>query len=273
MDCFYINLAKDTTKRQDLELLFKTYNPDNWVLHRFEAIDKSYVNKYSIKGSISDGAKGCFLSHKNLIRNNINRTQPLIIFEDDVVFSLETFSFIESIIQQLNTNKEWDIIHTDICVPTAGAMIDFYLAKNNIPPNQLSLINLEDKVYASTAGYIINSKSLQKVYNLLNNLESLDIPIDLYYRSLTHSGALKSYVTLPFITSLSSKSTQSNIQHDAHAYTELVWHTYRKFIWLRSDKNLVDRDIEKIEQSKIPTDAENLLRIVSGFFRSEYHKK
>jgi GR25 family glycosyltransferase involved in LPS biosynthesis len=271
MDCFYINLAAETTKRQELESLFKHCNPKNWLLHRFEAIDKAYVQKNSIRGNISDGAKGCFLSHKSLINKYINRTHPLFIVEDDIVFCAKTFEFIENIIQQLNDNHEWDIIHTDICIPTAGAMIDFYLAKKEV--DQLNLIDLQDKIYASTAGYIINSKSLQKIYNLLDDVQSLDLPIDLYYRSLTHAGVLKSYVTLPFITSLSSKSTQTTIQHDNHAYTELVWHTYRKFIWLNSDKDLVDREIERIEQSGITKEAENLLRIVSGIFRADYQQK
>jgi GR25 family glycosyltransferase involved in LPS biosynthesis len=273
MDCFYINLAADTAKRRELESLFEACAPKNWSLHRFEAVDKNDVRRNSIKGSINDGAKGCFLSHKNLIQNNINNTQPLLIIEDDIVFSPKTFVLIENIIQQLDINQQWDIIHTDICIPTAGAMIDFYLSKKNISANQLSLINLQDKVYASTAGYIINSKSLRKVYNLLDNLQSLDQPIDLYYRSLTHSGALNSYATLPFITSLSSRSTQTNIQQDAHAYTELVWHTYRKFIWLDSDRDLVNREIERIEKSEIPKDAEDLLRIVSGVFRRNYQTK
>mgnify|MGYP002135134769 CR=1 FL=1 len=210
---------------------------------------------------------------KNLIKKNINSPQPLLIIEDDIVFNSQTFVLIENIIQQLDSNQQWDIIHTDICIPTAGAMIDFYLSKQKIPVNQLNLISLQDKFYASTAGYIINSKSLQKVYNLLNNLESLDQPIDLYYRSLTHSGVLNSFATLPFITSLSSRSTQTNIQQDAHSYTELVWHTYRKFMWLDSDKDLVNREIQRIEKSKIPQEAEDLLKIVSGVFRENYQPK
>lgn len=272
MDCFYINLASETIKRSELESLYRTCKPANWSLHRFEAIDKNYIQKESIKGIINDGAKGCFLSHKSIIKENLNNEHPLLILEDDAIFSSDTFLFIDNIIEKLDT-VEWDIIHTDICIPTAGAMIDLYLAKKSISINQLNLVNLEDKVYASTAGYIVNSKSLRKVYNLLDKLESLDLPIDLYYRSLTHNGMLKSYVTLPFITSLSSKSTQSSIQESTHAYTELVWHTYRKFMWLKSDISSIEKDINLIEQSKIPKDAENLLRILSGIFRENYQTK
>lgn len=273
MDCIYINLAADIDKRKDIESLFSAYGPSHWVLQRFEAIDKNYVQANSIKGNISDGAKGCFLSHKSLLHQNLGNNNPLLILEDDVVFTSQTFAVIDEILQQLAHNQSWDIIHTDICIPSPGAMIDFYMAKKDTPPNKINLINLQDKFYASTAGYLINSKSIEKIFNLLNSAECIDQPIDLFYRTLTHAGVINSYVTLPFITSLSSKSKQTNIQTNEHAYTELVWHTYRKFIWLSPDQNLVQDEILKIEKSEISKEDENLMRIVSGAFRAGYQEK
>ena len=273
MHCHYINLASEARKKSELESLFARCSPSHWTLNRFEAVNKNYVNEHDISGAISDGAKGCYLSHQSLIAQNLDSKSPILIIEDDVVFSEQTFTLIDKIIESIDPNVEWDIIHTDICVPTPGAMIDFFLHKRNTKDGRLSLIDLRDKTYASTAGYIVNHKSLSKVHVLLSEPRQLNMPIDIYYRSLTHSGLLKSYVAFPFITSLSSRSTETNIQADEHAYTELIWHTYRKFMWLKPDNELVSNCIQQIKKSPIDKDAIKLLDIVSGFFRTAYRSK
>lgn len=61
MNCYYINLASETEKRIQLEKNFSEHNTLNWPLQRFEAVDKDFVQENSIKGLLSDGAKGCFL--------------------------------------------------------------------------------------------------------------------------------------------------------------------------------------------------------------------
>ena len=273
MDCHYINLASDTAKRAELEALFEACQPKGWSLQRFEAIDKEYVQAHAIAGQISDGAKGCFLSHQHLLSQHLDTTRPLFIIEDDAVFTANTFELIEQIVDKMDPQAEWDIIHTDICVPSPGAMIDFYLAKKSTAADQLSLVNLKEKFYGSTAAYIVNPKSVRKIFNLLRYSGPLDEPIDLFYRFLTHSGILQSYVTVPFITSLSNRSTQTNIQKSDDAYTELIWHTYRKFIWMNPDAHIVQQGIESIEQHELNPEAEQLLQIISGFFRSAYKEK
>ena len=273
MDCHYINLASDTAKRAELEALFLACHPKGWSLHRFEAIDKQYVQAHAIAGQISDGAKGCFLSHQHLLGQHLDTTQPLFIVEDDVVFTVRTFELIGQIVEKMDPQAEWDIIHTDICVPSPGAMIDFYLAKKSTSSDQLSLVNLKDKFYASTAAYIVNPKSVRKIFNLLSHSGPIDQPIDLFYRFLTHSGILNSYVTVPFITSLSNRSTQTNIQTSDDAYTELIWHTYRKFIWMNPNTDIVNQGIADIERHELSTEGQRLLQIISGFFRTAYKEK
>lgn len=273
MECHYINLEKDVVKNDELRNLFKKNAPDNWVLKRFNAIDKKYVEDNNIQGLISNGAKGCYLSHLLLMSENINSRNPLLILEDDVIFSKNTFLIIEKLINSINDNIEWDLIHTDICVPTPGAMMDFYLQKKSMNKGQISLIDLSDKIYASTAAYIINHKSIAKIHRLLSEQYTLDIPIDIYLRKLTHNGLIKSFVSLPFITTLAKTSSESNIQLNEHAYTELIWHTYRKFIWLEADQDSVQSSIQKIMKSPIDKDARNLIALISGFFRKDYRNK
>lgn len=273
MNCFYINLEKDKEKRKNIEALFGQYAPKGWQLIRFNAIDKEYVEKNNILGTISSGAKGCYLSHLALISKNIDTDKPLFVIEDDVIFSKSTFIAIEKIISSVDTNLNWDIIHTDICVPSPGAMIDFYIHKKKMNSDQLTLVDLSDKTYASTTGYIVNPKSLKKLEKLLAEPIHFNLPIDIYLRTLTHSRLLRSFVVFPFITSLSNKSTNSNIQIDEHAYTELIWHTFRKMIWIEPNAREISECIDKIKKSELQSDASILLDIVSGFFREKYIEK
>ncbi|NTW16849.1 MAG: hypothetical protein HGA41_05230 [Syntrophaceae bacterium] len=67
MDCYYIKLDSDTTRRNSIENSFEKNRINNWSLSRHPATDKNYVYENNIPNSLSHGEKGCFLSHKQLI--------------------------------------------------------------------------------------------------------------------------------------------------------------------------------------------------------------
>jgi len=57
-------------------------------------------------------------------------------------------------------------------------------------------------VFAGSTAYLVNAKSRQKIYDLLDAVQEIDIPYDLYLRHLVHSSALKGFSLFPFVTSL-----------------------------------------------------------------------
>jgi GR25 family glycosyltransferase involved in LPS biosynthesis len=231
MNCHYINLSFEHEKRHLIEANFHQFNSKKWVLNRFEAIDKNFFQTNQVKGQLSDGAKGCFLSHRALMNQHIKSDSHLYIVEDDVVFCNKTQHLVEKVTSL--DSMDWDMLFTDVCIPQAPQMMTLYQLKQECTKeDQLRVLDLAQMNFASTAAYIVNKKSIAKVAALLNAPDELNIPIDLYYRSLVHSGELKAFVTFPFLTSLSSRSEDSNIQTAQHAYTELVWHSFRKLIWM-----------------------------------------
>ena len=273
MDCYYINLANDKQKRVELERKFEAAKPKGWNLKRFEAIDKAHNRVREIQGNINDGAKGCFLSHQTLIGECLDSTDPLFITEDDAHFTQSSLAILNEVLKQINGREDWDLLFTDICVPNPAMMLDLYMLKKSLPNQQIQLLDLKDKPFASTVSYIVNPKSLKKIFGLLTQSKELNTPIDLYYRLLTHSGHIKSFVTFPFLTTLSNRSMETNIQSREFEYTETLWHTFRKFIWIDADLVAVKHNAKEITQSEISEESLILLDIMSGFFREKYAEK
>lgn len=272
MDCYYINLASETEKRAQLEKNFAQHNTLNWPLHRFEALDKKYVEANNIQGQLSNGAKGCFLSHRELMNQNINNKDHLFIVEDDIVLCNKTQTVIEKIIT--TPEFEWDLLYTDICVPNAATMLDLFQLKQSCLKNdQLRILDLCEMNFASTAAYIVNKNSISKVASMLNAMQQLDTPIDLTYRALVQTGKLKAFVAFPFLTSLSSESEDSNIQTKEHAYTELVWHSFRKLIWMGGKSDHIEKNLTLIREGDFTDEAKAFSTILSGTFSQSFIQK
>ena len=72
MKCFYINLDKEFTRRANIENNFLDNKIEGWSLNRYPAIGIDYIKENNIKGIQRDGQKACYLSHKYLIKENIN---------------------------------------------------------------------------------------------------------------------------------------------------------------------------------------------------------
>lgn len=272
MDCYYINLASETEKRAQLEKNFAQHNTLNWSLQRFEAIDRTYVQKNLIGGDLTDAEKGCFLSHQKVLRENISNDRDIFIMEDDIVFSSKTFGLIHKITSQ--ENFDWDIIYTDICVPEISFMLHLHKLKGECKRNdQLQIIDLKNHNFASAASYIVNKNSIAKISKILDALGELNVPIDIAYRNLIHSGDLKGYVAFPFLTSLSALSENSQVQPKRHAFTEVVWHSFRKMIWIDGNVSSIKGNLEILSKGNLDEESKALALIFSGFLASDFVSK
>ena len=99
MECYYINLKKDTSRnRDDIKQLSKI---NDIHINRFEAIDGKSImenlDKYNenlssfIKILGTPKIIGCGLSHiilaKQILKNNDNKNNYYLICEDDVIIN------------------------------------------------------------------------------------------------------------------------------------------------------------------------------------------
>ena len=233
MRSIYINLDRDTSRRADIEQSFTLAHAANWTLERFPAVDIKYVTDHAIPGRIAPAEKGCFLSHKHIMMQNRHQTQSFFITEDDAVFSPETHRIIEDLLQKIDGAAEWDLLFTDIGLPNIGVMVEVLkMTQDAFKKRTIDLINLEQlsSFFGSTA-YVINHTSIPKILALMGD-DPLNLPYDLFLRSMIHKGKINAYVTVPFITTVSDGGLSSSIQGSEHAKTDLVWNLFRKMVWL-----------------------------------------
>lgn len=271
MQCFFINLEVENKKSSLIKNRFDAINTCGWDLKRFPALDKEYVIKNDVTGCISDGAKGCFLSHREVINKNLGNDQHLWIMEDDVVFSGKVQQYILSSIEQLP--DDWDMLYTDVCIPDPKTMIDCFNAKRNLNGYAVGTTNLKELNFCSTASYLINKKSTGLIFEILNSQKELNIPIDILYRELVHHGSIQAYSIFPFVTTLSDLAAISNIQTSDFSFTETVWRAFRRYIWV--DANLEDISLDLATLSKAnfaPVDGA-FVKILAAFYAKEFKEK
>jgi GR25 family glycosyltransferase involved in LPS biosynthesis len=272
MNCYFINLSTEIEKRRLIEANFKGHVGSNINLNRFEALDINFVTSNELKGTLTSAEKACFSSHRALINKNIGTDKNLFIMEDDIIFSNKTIPLLNKIIA--SDNFDWDIIYTDICVPEISLMRDLFLLKEDCRKNdQLQVIDLRNKNYASAAAYVVNKNSISKIAEYLNSIIEIDAPIDIVLRNLVHTNALKGFVAFPFLTSLSSLSESSTVQPKLHAYTETIWHAFRKLIWIDGTVNAIKNNLEIIEAGIHNEESNALSIIISGTLSKNFISK
>lgn len=238
MDCVYINLDRAQDRRITLERSFHGCRRGNWELRRFRAIDAAYVQRHAIPGSLKANEKGCFLSHKFLIRGSLDNNRPIFVLEDDAVLGTRTCAQLEELVR-LRDAAAWDLAFTDFIVPDLGSMVGLLKLRQRLAgAGQIKLLDLSTLPFAGSTAYLVNGRSKGRLAALLDSAQSLDVPYDLFLRNLIYAGKLKACGFFPFITSLSSLSDQSEIQPASKTGAVLVWNAFRRLAW-------VDRDLER----------------------------
>lgn len=235
MKCFYINLDSDVARRYAIESSFKSFCVNNWTLDRFPAIDIRYVKRRNIPGELRDSAKGCFLSHAKLLEMNLEIREDFLVLEDDVIFGKSTCHFVDNL-GLANRAFEWDLIFTEVGVPSIAAMSELIFLRDNLMKNQeIQLLDLRKMQFFGATSYIVNASSVAKILSFIMR-SPLDMPIDLVLREGIYLGDIRAFVTFPFLTSTSDLADFSNIQLRHHAKTDLIWHTFKKMVWIHGDE-------------------------------------
>ena len=216
---FYINLDQNVTRRAHVENQLAACELQPFYT-RFPACSGTTLN---VKApGVSPGNIGCFSSHYLLLKSQVNSPTHLHVVEDDVVFSPHIAKFIDSLATD-GVLEAWDMLYTDIFVP-----IDFNTLKDLSlrfrrcttldedgtisKVENFAVLPLKDRIFASTASYIVNKNSVGKLANLLEEAVKSEIPrpIDLFYRKHTYEGRITAACLFPFITSIDQGLSQAS---------------------------------------------------------------
>jgi GR25 family glycosyltransferase involved in LPS biosynthesis len=249
MDCVYINLESRPDRRHYIESNFNQNRAYGWNISRFDAVNIARVAEENIQGAATAAEKGCFASHRNLIRQHLSSDNPLMVLEDDAMFGATTCRVIDTSLANIK-EADWDIIFTDICVPDVGTWPDLVRLRRQFEQMKaLKLLSLARFQFAGATSYILNRRSKRLLAGLLDDVERIDAPYDLYLRSLVHQGKLRAFVIFPFVTSISELAEQSSIQAPVAASPDLILNWFRRSVWTERDLNLVAAHVLPLHQT------------------------
>lgn len=235
-DAYYINLwrAEDRRKAIEANLDSVAFSP-NLNFKRFEAIDASSHRVSFTRSSLSLSQTACFLSHMDCLGLSVgDNERHVIIAEDDVFFSSKTKSLLNEAIESLS--DPWDIICTNIIVFKANMAPLLFFRQNLIEKHTFSMINLTKLKmgFAGATCYVVNKFSKEKVYNILNQHNPMEFPLDVLLRNEIRSEQLQAYCIFPFITSISShaETTQIPLEQPLPASNHALWNYFRRQAWI-----------------------------------------
>lgn len=236
MDCFYINLDSAVQRKIQLENNFAAVRKPDWNLVRFPAIDTVYVQNQNIGGKAKPAEKGCFLSHRILIGQNLADDKTFFILEDDAVLGARSCALIDKVLGR-NKTLDWDILFTDVCITELVTMQELLKYRRDLAAKkvEVAFLDLSKIIFGGSTAYLVNGKSKRKVFDALEAAKEIDLPYDLYLRQLAYRSNLKVFSLFPFVTSLSEFSDASQIRAGNEVSVDMVWNLFRKMVWIERD--------------------------------------
>src|SRR6266487_4693017 len=128
MECIYINLDSETSRRGAVEQTFRDNCPPSWRLQRLSAVTPTYIGEREIEGNLRDGEKACFLSHLKALDLAREFDGNVLIAEDDILLGNGSALAIEQALGTMAGN-DWDLLFTDVCIAGIHAMIELFRLK------------------------------------------------------------------------------------------------------------------------------------------------
>lgn len=143
-----INIQSRSDRKIETEDEFKRHG---FTIDGKKASFFKAVTVENAAGFPSKGARGCFLSHLNILKSAIDAGQESqLIIEDDICFIKDISAIQVKIIEQLN-EMDWDIV---------------YLGHTLASKNEHRFIKVTTKMQESHC-YAVNRKCLTRLFNYL----------------------------------------------------------------------------------------------------------
>lgn len=240
MRASYINLDEATGRRAALEASFAAVPHDGWTLTRFAAVTAAEMA--AAPGALTAREKACFESHRRLIGQHLADETPLLVLEDDAVFSSVVFPYLGHL---LAAPGDWDLLFTDLALPQADIMVSMARAWGSLKEaQQLHLLPLAGTKFSGATAYLVRGTSKAKLHAALSE-DPLDVPYDLRLRLLAAAGRLNATACFPFLTTLSPTADASQIRSD-DAIHQRALDTFRRLMFIERDPAAARAAVEAI---------------------------
>ncbi|HEX4880291.1 MAG TPA: glycosyltransferase family 25 protein [Limnobacter sp.] len=218
IQCSYINLNHATGRRKRFESSFMAHlQGRGFDLLRIPAIDKSAIQGPGMYATITDAEMACLQSHRYAILNAMqanNADKHHMICEDDCKFGEHTARLVYQTLEHMR-HVDWDIIFTCVAIGNSRELASLVEVFEHLHPQRLTSFQRgQDFTFSGASCYLLNPKSASKFIALFKSTQHIDVPIDIFFRNLSHAGLLKTYFTFPFVTALDVADCPSYIQTD-----------------------------------------------------------
>jgi GR25 family glycosyltransferase involved in LPS biosynthesis len=269
---FFINLQRNEERRKAMLLHLKEVGVAARY-RRFEGVDgQAVAAHYSTR--LDPGSLGLWLTDLNLLNANRSTDVHLHIIEDDTVFARDAAQLFDWMLQTADIEMPtWDMIFTDVHLwPELATFKNFCEKVENREGKNYTLFDLERISFACTSSFFVNRRSVGKLADLLGDNWKIGGPIDLFLRRLVKQRLLKAYVTLPFMTSLSSDYGKSDIR-GAVDRSRRVWSIYRRAFFVEANLDSLREEMRAlISETRISTMTEIYLGMLSFILSDQFVK-
>jgi GR25 family glycosyltransferase involved in LPS biosynthesis len=270
---FFINLDRNTRRLTAMtEHLKERGILDKY--QRFPAVEGRAVAAEH-PTSLDAGALGIWLTHENLLRANIGSDAHLHIMEDDAVLARGAADMLPSLMGYADSQlADWDVVFTDTLFPLDHRLFSEVLRRwlHFKSTGRISLFSLRGLVIANATSLFINKKSINKYLDLISGKWSQGIPIDLHIRALINDGKLNAYTCVPFLSSLSEESKQSDIRGQLDA-SRIAYSAYSRAVFIDADHAEINKELVEIAKDvSLPSLAEVYIRSLAFTLTDKFQK-
>ncbi len=254
---FFINLDRNEVRRRALAEHLEEIGAASRY-QRIEAVDgRAVAPQYQTK--LDPGSLGCWLSHVKTVEANRGSKTHLHIIEDDTIFGQNVAGMFDGLLESADAKLTgWDLIFTDIylvpgdtrtCRDLSRSMKEYQQAKTR------RLLDLQHASFSAMSSYFVNWRAIDKYIKLISGRETDGVPIDLFVRGLVNQKLLKAYVTVPFLTSVSPDSLQSDICGEVEL-SRAVFDTLRRAFFQDADIPALAAEMRQLIKGIAPSTLE-----------------
>ncbi|MDB5872175.1 MAG: hypothetical protein JWQ07_1617 [Ramlibacter sp.] len=279
MRAVYINLESATQRREQLDRSFASADAHGWELERFAGIrvaDPSYSGprlRHSGKGrTLNLAEEGCYLSHRGVVEKHAAGGEPFFVLEDDAVFARSSLAILNGFLSS-NASEQWDLIFTDVMVLSASRMVDLVRLKQGIAPRTVKVIDLVGEKFAAASAYVVTRHGAKRLPELLQSVDCESRPYDMALRDLINRRSIRACVLFPFLTAVGESGNASQIQDTATSSADYLWNTFRRMVWIGSNREELAPTITDISTHYVDDEVRDLGVIVAAMASSRFKLK
>lgn len=242
----YINLERNRKRRAGMERQFADAGAHP-LYERFPAVDGKAVAA-DLTTTLDPGSLGLWLTHEQIVDSHAGAGRHLHVLEDDAVLPGNAGELFHQALRHADGKLgEWDLLFTETMVPFELYRMYAEPMARHGRDGQFTYLDLAPCYMACMSSFFVNRNSIGKYGRLIKGKWTLGMPVDMYVRRLIREKQLRAHVTVPFMTSISAESDQSDIRGELDR-SHRVYDVFRRGFYLEADRPALLREMKALTE-------------------------